>query len=1143
MRLIAEKYVVDEQWGPHEGKLSSVLKAYDSSEGMRPVAIKLFERAAFDQPTVAEGFQRELKSFEKLSSHDNIATLLEAGIDPESQARFIVLDWYEKDLDAVLQDQDGMAWGSYWEQFGRPILDALVFAYNQGVLHRDVKPSNVLVGLDGHPKVTDFGIAKFREYSRPGVTLATFKTVPYAPPEDEELSRETRDVFSYAALCLECLTSKRLETYEDVYEGLNAADIPPEIRDVLSIALSENPKDRQPNIVILASSLDREVRRFEATQATSYSVQIVATHRVKEIIRTLRHLDSDPAAEGAILSFLNETCAIDTLSSDEGEKHLGLLTSEFAFRAVPDWENNHLTLIAAFQQAPSALDRRREKAWSPPINFHHSRFKNSQSEFHRFIDDFAEFETEEQLKSARQSEEKLFDHWASLLHYKERLDTELAGKISFNKSHVDGRRLRLTYMENVGDDVVGQNRIIRLSSGGIIAGEIERVTADEVVLYCARTQDLTQVPKSGELELDNRLASTAFKRQKEALDSVRFRRNARPDLKDILTGKTTPRSPKPDEVHFFQQRLDDDKKNGIRAAIASRDILVVEGPPGTGKTKFITELVAQALVDPDVERILVSSQTHVALDHAFAAIEKLAKRENIQFDAVRIARANDERVSKDVEHFMLQKRVGSWLAIAMQRSEQFLMEWATERSISPDDVRTGLALGDLKNSVVLRDHLESEVASLARELDDLLKAKKNQEEEKLNADEFRKINTAIREARERLDSAEAELPIAEHRLRQALEHAKSLPQLDGQIDTMAVRDMETLAEDYLEHSEFGQQYGRLLKLAEEWRQRFGQTTDFHGAYISECNFVGGTCLGVATSAMQAVEFDLCIVDEASKASPTEILVPMAKSKRWVIVGDPNQLPPYSDASPQARQLLQQAGLERDDLRRTLLDHLIGTIPKDCRVSLKTQHRMTRAIGDLVSECFYGGELESVSGETCEFLYRSHAMLRPVTWFDTEQLGSSKEARRRGTFVNQAEVDQIANLLMRLELAANEGRRRYSVAILSGYGGQVEAIERMLDTYRQRCRRLDVEVGTVDSFQGKEADIAIYSVTRNNDAGSIGFLKERERLNVALSRAKIGLAIFGNLQFCRSIAGENPFKPVVRYIEDHPEDCAIQELSK
>ena len=71
--------------------------------------------------------------------------------------------------------------------------------------------------------------------------------------------------------------------------------------------------------------------------------------------------------------------------------------------------------------------------------------------------------------------------------------------------------------------------------------------------------------------------------------------------------------------------------------------------------------------------------------------------------------------------------------------------------------------------------------------------------------------------------------------------------------------------------------------------------------------------------LQSVEFDLCIVDEASKATPTETLVPLAKSKRWVVVGDSKQLPPYVGDILENPRLLEQFGLDRDDVKETLLD--------------------------------------------------------------------------------------------------------------------------------------------------------------------------------------------------------------------------------
>ena len=84
--------------------------------------------------------------------------------------------------------------------------------------------------------------------------------------------------------------------------------------------------------------------------------------------------------------------------------------------------------------------------------------------------------------------------------------------------------------------------------------------------------------------------------------------------------------------------------------------------------------------------------------------------------------------------------------------------------------------------------------------------------------------------------------------------------------------------------------------------------------------------------------------------------------------------------------------------------------------------------------------------------------------------------------------------------------------------------------------------TVDAFQGRQVEVVIYSVTRSNKKGKIGFLKEKERLNVALSRGEIALGIVGDERFCRSIQSyENPFAVVLDYMDRNSETCGIEAL--
>ena len=150
--------------------------------------------------------------------------------------------------------------------------------------------------------------------------------------------------------------------------------------------------------------------------------------------------------------------------------------------------------------------------------------------------------------------------------------------------------------------------------------------------------------------------------------------------------------------------------------------------------------------------------------------------------------------------------------------------------------------------------------------------------------------------------------------------------------------------------------------------------------------------------------------------------------------------------------------------------------------------------------------------------------------------------RRREFRNFAELSVIEKLLRRLQFAASQRGTGYEVIMLSGYGAQVRELENLSLRIAKDIPDIKVASGTVDSFQGREADVAIYSVTRSNDVGEIGFLKERERLNVALSRAKVGLAIVGDSHFCDNVRGENPFNDVLSYIRTHSVDCKIEDAS-
>jgi superfamily I DNA and/or RNA helicase len=351
--------------------------------------------------------------------------------------------------------------------------------------------------------------------------------------------------------------------------------------------------------------------------------------------------------------------------------------------------------------------------------------------------------------------------------------------------------------------------------------------------------------------------------------------------------------------------------------------------------------------------------------------------------------------------------------------------------------------------------------------------------------------------------------------------------------------LQKWADDYCPATVESLQFKRLVDIFAEWESRFGRSNEFHGALLSCSQVVAGTCVGIASvRAIQDVEFDLCIVDEASKANATETLVPIARSHRWVLVGDQRQLPPFLEDELQKPHNLEPYGLKVDDLRNTLFDRLAEALPTECQTGLYVQHRMVQAIGDLVSECFYDGKLKSAPKQADNTLVKLYP--KPVTWITTARELNRMEVETHQSCANPTEVRVVCRLLQKMNAIASVARKRFGVAVLTGYSQQRSDLERSISPLLAELSALDVEVHTVDSFQGREADVAIYSVTRCNKKGTLGFLRESKRLNVALSRGKYYLVIVGDHLFCANAKGDNPFKRVVDHVDANPDACVIKE---
>jgi superfamily I DNA and/or RNA helicase len=642
---------------------------------------------------------------------------------------------------------------------------------------------------------------------------------------------------------------------------------------------------------------------------------------------------------------------------------------------------------------------------------------------------------------------------------------------------------------------------------------------------------LNEIPREGLLELNTFLEERALDKQHQALDAVYYDRAAALSLKQLIAFPRSATLISPVTVLPLptESSLGVDKIEVLKKALAVRDIMVIKGPPGTGKTRLIEELILQYLVKSPDHRILLSSQTHIALDNV---LERVLKR-NSNLEIVRIGRLDDPRISQICRPLLLEQKVEAWARKVKSDAESFLQQWAVAHELNKKEADTAIVAERLVKTIGIRMALEMEQANAERSAAQIAdtREKRLQETGSSESDNLDRAAQQVATRLAELSTAVAKTRQTEKELRTRLREVSSYGR---ELSEKQIDEIKEWIDVLLGNGVHENKYRELLELQEEWLVRVGRSSDFFAATLAAAKIVAGTCIGLAgVRGFSEVSYDLCILDEASKATATEALVPMARSRRWILVGDPLQLPPFLD-SEFARSFDEMKELE---VRETLLDRFIRLLPPPVVEELTTQHRMVKEIGDLISSCFYKGALKSVRSKPDISL--AALFPRPVAWLTTSGSEERRERASGQSFENHFECRIVRDVLGRINFILSKKKQRCKVAVMAGYVAQVKAIREFLRDHLHQWTSLDVTCNTVDSFQGQEADVCLYSITRSNAAGQLGFLREKPRLNVALSRARDLLIIIGDSEFCKNAEGDNPFKEVIRHIEGHSDACEVR----
>ncbi|SCU90404.1 LADA_0F03818g1_1 [Lachancea dasiensis] len=319
-------------------------------------------------------------------------------------------------------------------------------------------------------------------------------------------------------------------------------------------------------------------------------------------------------------------------------------------------------------------------------------------------------------------------------------------------------------------------------------------------------------------------------------------------------------------------------------------------------------------------------------------------------------------------------------------------------------------------------------------------------------------------------------------------------------------------------------------------------------HVAQAQIIFTTNIASGGRQLKAIkELPVVIMDESTQSSEVSTLVPLSLPgiKRFVFVGDEKQLSSFSNV-PQ--------------LEMSLFERILTNGTYEQPHMLDTQYRMHPAISEFPIKTFYNGMLkDGVSAEQKSWPGIAH----PLFFYNCNagpesKVFNSKRGMRGFTYNNKHEAQAILTILHKLIM--DKKVNRAEIGIITPYSSQRDLISDLLvkdpivnPTGKAMEQEMDkddvlgggespggsgnkvtinivngVFVATVDSFQGHEKQFVLFSCVRSNNENKIGFVKDRRRMNVALTRAKNGLVVVGSKDVLRQ--GDALWSDYVEYLE-------------
>jgi len=1096
--------------------------------------------------SAARQFSSVSRHLKKINS-EFINKVIDSGDENSAGCYFMILEKIEngKTLEQFVASENTVTpqYLKYILQVWYNCTEALDLAASKNIFHKDIHPKNILISADKKPIIIDFGISLLEHTISKKPTENEY-TTHFAAPEyikREESKLQSRTDFYSLSLCMlytllghhlfyeDANNESRLKKVVDLYKPYLSDDGLKQFQEVFRKSFDSDPSKRYFRYTELRDSINSLFEVINHTPDKPFAMHFETGINPDEFIREI-------SSEGIFIA-VNELRhqAHKNVVSKMASTNFYVNHSFFSNRGncleikgikkidnlEPNEQKNHSWILSNGYKLTEVNFVAKEPA--------EAGFQNHYDVFNLLEKLFIDKRDTTRPALQRQPRE-ILQTYKTLLQEEINYLRNDAFKVRYTEFDVNSNNeaaFKITFDEKVSIEKVNnflkrsqasfrKGTEISLSSSEDDQGTKSKQSVGFSTKFDSRTNKLyvkdfpaekkEEVAVKGFLIEDTSLLEIQYKRQLNAIKNYEndnitnsllrkylFQPENLKQLADDVGELDTEFNVISTEKNGKLVQFQEAQKFAILKSLYRPPITLIQGPPGTGKTTVITELIKQILAKDKQSKILITSQTNLAVDNV---LSRMVDVKGVSF--IRLGRNIEDAV---IDSHSFDKKLNLWARKTKGNCEK---NFAAQK----------------RNVVSKEKNLSPFLNLILQEIN-----------KKQSWDETKKY------------------------LKQVLtgHFAKGFESLVAFIENKQMFEAE-LSKYIGEGQVF---LNKLELLKRKWisiLSNIENKDELKSKYISSINIVGATANHIAAGMYKdfKFEFDYVIMDEAAKATPAETLVPINMAHNLILVGDHEQLPPLVTATEAVKKQVESKLNNEGEMvdfdkiyydQPSLFQIMYDGSPEEYKEMLDLQFRMPKQIGDIISTFVYHNKLNSnersgkphnimLKATTSMFMCDINKYPDRFHKIDPVSKSSYNPVSAKTIIELLTKIDNIPNIFLE-----TDNDKPYEVGVITGYGKQAEFLSNEVENayFKNLQINKNLTIATVDSFQGSEKDIIIYDIVRSaktKENTCLGFLEMPNRINVALTRVKRLLIVVGDADYILNVnpsfawITNNPQKPLL-----------------